>query len=458
MDKQNIEDNQSTEVKPDGTTIPNSEPGNSVEHGRTGDSAQTQASGTADATADLLRRSFVKSNKLADVLYDIRGPVLKVAERMKEEGTKIVQLNTGNPAPFGFDAPDELIHDVIYNLRNAQGYCESKGLFSARKAIMQYYQTRGMYDVDIENVYLGNGVSELIVMAMQGLMNNGDEVLIPSPDYPLWTAAVNLSGGKAVHYRCDEQSDWNPDLNDIRAKVSSRTKAIVVINPNNPTGAVYPREILEGIHAIAAEHQLIVFADEIYDKIVYDDNVHVSMGSICKDIVCVTFNGLSKSYRAAGFRSGWMVLSGRLSNAKDYQEGLDILASMRLCANVPAQYAVQASLGGYQSIADLTAVGGRLEEQRTIAYEMMSAIPGISCVKPKGALYLFPKLDKKKFNIQDDEKLMLDLLTETKVLLVQGTGFNWPEPDHFRLVFLPEKDILRQVIGDMTEFFSWYRQ
>lgn len=399
-----------------------------------------------------------KSDKLADVLYDIRGPVLKEAKRLEEEGTKIIQLNTGNPAPFGFDAPDELIHDVIYNLRNAQGYCDSKGLFSARKAIMQYYQTKKVPDVDIENIYLGNGVSELIVMAMQGLINDGDEVLIPAPDYPLWTAAVNLSGGKAVHYICDEESEWNPDLKDIRSKVSSRTKAIVVINPNNPTGAVYPREILEDIHRIASENNLIVFADEIYDKILYDGNAHIAMGSICTDILCITFNGLSKSYRAAGFRSGWMVLSGRINSARDYQEGLDILASMRLCANVPAQFAVQASLGGYQSIADLTAVGGRLEEQRTISWELINKIPGLSCVKPKGALYLFPKVDQKKFNIQNDQKMILDLLIEKKILLVQGTGFNWPHPDHFRLVILPEKEVLRQVITDMADFFSWYRQ
>ncbi len=404
------------------------------------------------------QRLHVKSGKLADVLYDIRGPVLKEAKRMEEEGTKIIQLNTGNPAPFGFEAPDELIHDVIYNLRNAQGYIESKGLFSARKAIMQYYQTRGIPDADLENIYLGNGVSELIVMAMQGLVNDGDEVLIPSPDYPLWTAAVNLSGGRAVHYMCDESSEWNPDIRDIRSKVSSRTKAIVVINPNNPTGAVYPREVLEAIHEIAAEHQLIVFADEIYDKITYDGHEHIAMGSICTDILCVTFNGLSKSYRAAGFRSGWMLFSGRLNSARDYQEGIDILASMRLCANVPAQYAVQASLGGYQSIADLTAAGGRLEEQRSIAYQMINEIPGLSCVKPKGALYLFPRVDQNKFNISNDQKLILDLLIEKKILLVQGTGFNWPRPDHFRLVFLPEKDVLKKVIADMADFFSWYRQ
>lgn len=401
---------------------------------------------------------FQKSDKLAEVLYDIRGPILKEAKRLEEEGTKVVHLNTGNPAAFGFDAPDELIHDVIMNLRNAQGYCDSKGLYSARKAIMQYYQTRGLANVDIENIYLGNGVSELIVMAMQALINNGDEVLIPSPDYPLWTAAVNLSGGRAAHYLCDEKSDWNPDLEDIRKKINSRTRAIVIINPNNPTGAVYPRELLEEVYKIAAEHRIIVFADEIYDKTIYDGHEHVALGSICRDVLCITFNGLSKNYRAAGFRSGWMLLSGNLKIARDYQEGLDILASMRLCANVPAQYAVQSSLGGYQSIYDLTAPGGRLEEQRNIAYEFMSQIPGISCVKPKGALYLFPKVNVKKFGIKNDQKMILDLLIEKKVLLVQGSGFNWPMPDHFRLVFLPQKEILKQVISNIADFFSHYRQ
>ena len=400
----------------------------------------------------------LRSDKLANVLYDIRGPVLKEAKRLEAEGAKIIHLNTGNPAPFGFDAPEELIHDVIANIRNAQGYCDSKGIFSARKAVMQYYQTRSVPGVDIENIYLGNGASELIVMAMQGLINNADEVLIPSPDYPLWTAAVNLSGGKAVHYICDEKSDWNPDIGDIRSKITSRTRAIVVINPNNPTGAVYPREVLEEICEIASSQKLILLSDEIYDKTIYDGTEHVAMGSICTDVLCITFNGLSKNYRAAGFRSGWMLLSGNLSKAHDYQDGLDTLASMRLCANVPAQYAVQASLGGYQSIADLTAPGGRLEEQRSTACNLMSQIPGISCVKPKGALYLFPRVDTKKFGIKDDQKMVLDLLIEKKVLLVQGTGFNWPQPDHFRLVFLPEKETLEQVIADIADFFSHYQQ
>ncbi|MGI9255346.1 MAG: pyridoxal phosphate-dependent aminotransferase [Salinispira sp.] len=403
-------------------------------------------------------QNYLKSDKLAEVLYDIRGPILREAKRLEDEGTKIIHLNTGNPAPFGFDAPDELIHDVIVNLRNAQGYCESRGLFSARKAIMQYYQTRGVPDVDTENIYLGNGVSELIVMSMQGLINNGDEVLIPAPDYPLWTASVNLSGGRAVHYICDEQSEWNPSLEDIRAKITGKTRAIVVINPNNPTGAVYPREILEGIYKIAREHRLIIFADEIYDKTIYDGHEHIALGSICRDIFCITFGGLSKNYRAAGFRSGWMLLSGNLKIARDYQEGLDILSSMRLCANVPAQFAIQASLGGYQSINDLTVKGGRLEEQRTISHELISHIPGMSCVKPKGALYLFPKVNVKKFGITDDARMILDLLVEKKVLLVQGTGFNWPHPDHFRVVFLPEKNVLTDVIHDIADFFSKYHQ
>ena len=403
-------------------------------------------------------RTWMKSDKLADVLYDIRGPILKEAKRLEEEGIRITHLNTGNPAPFGFDAPDELIHDVIVNLREAQGYCDSKGLFSARKAIMQYYQTRGIPNADIENIYLGNGVSELIVMALQALLNNGDEVLIPTPDYPLWTAAVNLSGGRAVHYRCDEQSDWNPDIEDMRAKISPRTRGIVLINPNNPTGAVYPREILEEIYELACAHKLLIFADEIYDKTIYDGHEHIAMGSICQDIPCITFNGLSKNYRAAGFRSGWMLLSGRLKGTEDYQEGLEVLASMRLCANVPAQFAVQAGLGGYQSIDDLTAAGGRLEEQRSIAYELVSQIPGLSCVKPKGALYLFPKIDTKKFGIKSDQKMILDLLLETKVLLVPGSGFNWPQADHFRLVFLPEKAVLKTVIADIANFFDHYYQ
>jgi alanine-synthesizing transaminase len=403
-------------------------------------------------------RRFLKSAKLANVCYDIRGPVLAEAKRLEEEGFKVLKLNIGNPAPFGFDAPDELIHDVILNLRAAQGYCDSKGLFSARKAVMQYCQQRQFPDVDIEDIYIGNGVSELIVMAMQGLLNNGDEVLVPAPDYPLWTAAVNLSGGTAVHYLCDEESDWIPDLSDIEAKINERTKGIVIINPNNPTGAVYPVEVLQKIHDLAAEHNLIVFADEIYDKILYDEVEHTSIASLSDDIFCVTFNGLSKSYRAAGFRCGWMVLSGRKALASDYREGLDMLANMRLCSNVPAQFAVQAALGGYQSINDLVLPVGRLGMQRDVAYDLLTAIPGVSCVKPKGALYMFPRLDLKRYTIRDDQKFVLDLLIEKKLLLVQGTGFNWIRPDHFRVVFLPDVEMLKDAATRLAEFLSWYQQ
>lgn len=406
----------------------------------------------------LLSRQYVKSQKLNDVCYDIRGPVMKEARRMEEDGLKILKLNIGNPAPFGFDAPDELIQDVILNLRKAQGYSDSQGLFSARKAVMQSFQTRGIMDVEIDDIYMGNGVSELIVMAMQGLLNPGDEVLIPSPDYPLWTAAVTLSGGKAIHYRCDEESEWFPDLQDIESKVNARTKGIVIINPNNPTGAIYSREVLEGIAGIAERHRLIVFADEIYDRITYEGAEHLPMAGFVRDNLCVSFNGLSKAYRAAGFRSGWMVLSGRKALARSYREGLDMLANMRLCANVPAQYAVQAALGGYQSINDLVLPGGRLKEQRDIAWKQLVDIPGISCVKPKGALYLFPRLDPKRFKIKDDMKMALDLLTETRILVVQGTGFNCLDKDHFRVVFLPDQDSLREAGQRMAEFFSWYSQ
>lgn len=402
--------------------------------------------------------TVTKSGKLADVCYDIRGPVLTEAKRLEEEGFRVIKLNIGNPAPFGFDAPDELFHDVIINLRNAQGYSDSKGLFSARKAVMQSCQKKGLLDVEIEDIYMGNGVSELIVMAMQALLNDGDEILIPAPDYPLWTAAVNLSGGRAVHYLCDEQSEWNPDIEDMRARITDRTRGIVIINPNNPTGAVYPREVLEAIHQLAAEHELIVFADEIYDRIVYDGHEHISMSSLCDDVLCLTFNGLSKVYRAAGFRAGWLVVSGRKIMAKDYLEGLDILANMRLCSNVPAQFAVQAALGGFQSIDELVAPGGRLCEQRTIAWKRLNDIPGVSCVKPKGALYLFPRLDPEVFNITNDQKLCLDLLLEEKVLLVQGTGFNWPTPDHLRIVFLPDQQILGEALDKIGNFLSWYRQ
>ena len=399
-----------------------------------------------------------KSKKLADVCYDIRGPVLAEAKRLEEEGYRIIKLNIGNTAPFGLNAPDELFHDVILNLRHSQGYCDSKGLFSARKAVMQYYQQRNVPEVEIEDIYIGNGVSELIVMSMQGLLNNGDEMLIPAPDYPLWTAAVRLSGGTPVHYICDEHSEWLPDLSDIRSKVTERTRGIVVINPNNPTGAVYPAEILTGIHDIAAEHGLIVYADEIYDKIVYDDAKHVTMAGICTDLACISFGGLSKNYRAPGFRAGWMLLSGRKLLIDGYREGLDILANMRLCSNVPSQYAIQTALGGYQSVDDLVIPGGRLRDQRDLAYELVSLIPGVSCVKPKGALYLFPRLDPERFNIRDDSRFALDLLREKHILIVQGTGFNWPTPDHFRIVFLPDDETLTEAVDGIREFLSWYHQ
>jgi alanine-synthesizing transaminase len=399
-----------------------------------------------------------KSDKLGDVCYDIRGPVLEQAERMEEEGHRILKLNIGNPAPFGFDAPDEILQDVIYNLPNAQGYCESKGIFSGRKAIMQHAQTQGIPHVEIGDIYLGNGVSELIVMAMQALLNDGDEVLIPSPDYPLWTAAVSLSGGKPVHYVCDEQSDWHPDLDDIKSKITSRTRAIVVINPNNPTGAVYSKTFLEELTQLCLDKQLIVLADEIYDKILYDDTKHVPLASLSQDLLCVSFNGLSKSYRLAGFRAGWMMITGDKRHAQDYIEGLNILASMRLCANVPAQYAIQTALGGYQSINDLVLPGGRLLEQRDAAWERLTAIPGISCVKPKGAIYLFPRLDPKVYPIENDEQLVYDLLVQEKVLLVQGTAFNLQDRNHLRIVFLPHKEELVGAIDKLAEFLEHYEQ
>ncbi len=401
---------------------------------------------------------FQKSQKLSDVCYDIRGPVMVEARRLEEEGFAVTKLNIGNPAAFGFEAPDELFHDVIVNLRNAQGYCDSKGLFSARKAVMQYFQRKPVSGVEIDDIYMGNGVSELIAMSMQALLNDGDEVLIPAPDYPLWTACVRLSGGRPVHYVCDELSEWQPDLADIRAKITARTKALVVINPNNPTGAVYSRDVLQALHDIAAEFNLVVYCDEIYDKILYDDAEHVSIASLSEEVFCVTFGGLSKGYRAAGFRAGWMVLSGRKIFGKDYREGLDILANMRLCSNVPAQFAVQAALGGYQSIEDLVLPGGRLREQRDTAYEALVRIPGVSCVKPKGALYLFPRLDPEVFNIQDDRKLVLDLLLEKKVLLVQGSGFNCADSEHIRLVFLPDVKVLQETMVRIGEFLSWYKQ
>jgi alanine-synthesizing transaminase len=401
---------------------------------------------------------FNKSNRLANVLYDIRGPVLDEAKRMEDEGVSIIKLNIGNPAPFGLHAPDEIIHDMIINLKDSDGYSDSKGLFSARKAIMQYYQQKSVQGVTIDDIYTGNGVSELVVMAMQGLCNTGTEILVPAPDYPLWTAAVNLSGGKAVHYLCDEKSDWNPDITDLKKKITSKTKAIVVINPNNPTGALYPTSILKQIVALAQEHGLIIFADEIYDKICYDGLEHVSIASLADDVLFVTMSGLSKSYRIAGFRSGWMVMSGDKKSGKDYIEGLTLLSSMRLCSNVPAQAVIQTALGGYQSINDLIAPGGRLFKQREMCMGMLAKIPGISCVRPKAAFYVFPRLDQKKFNLKSDEKFVFDFLHDEKVLLVHGKGFNWPHPDHFRIVFLPSVDDLKESIGRLGRFLKNYKQ
>ena len=380
------------------------------------------------------------------------------ARQMEDEGHRILKLNIGNPAPFGFTAPDEIVQDVILNLPNASGYSDSKGLFSARKAIMHYTQSKGIVGVQIEDIIIGNGVSELIVMVMQGLLNNGDEVLVPAPDYPLWTAAVTLGGGTARHYLCDEQSGWMPDLADMRAKITPQTRAVVVINPNNPTGALYSEEILRGILDIAREHQLIVFADEIYDKVLYDGCQHVSLAALADDVLCITMNGLSKNYRACGYRSGWLVISGDKRGAQDYIEGLNMLASMRLCANVPGQYAIQTALGGYRSINDLVAPGGRLARQRDLAWELLSAIPGVSCVKPQAALYLFPRLDPAVYPIADDQQFILELLEEERVLLVQGSGFNWPQPDHFRVVILPHEDELREAIGRISRFLERYRK
>jgi alanine-synthesizing transaminase len=401
---------------------------------------------------------FQKSTKLDHVLYDIRGAALVQAMKMEAEGYRILKLNTGNPAPFGFNAPEEVIRDMIVNMNNAQGYSDSKGIFSARKAIMQYSQEKGVQGVGIDDIWVGNGVSELITLSLQALLNSGDELLIPAPDYPLWTAAATLAGGTAVHYRCDEQSDWAPDLKDMEAKITDRTVGLVVINPNNPTGAIYPKPVLEAIVDIARRHGLIVFSDEIYDKIVYDGDEHYSMASLADDVLFVTFNGLSKAYRAAGFRSGWMYLSGAKRLAGTYREGLDMLSNMRMCANVPAQYAIQTSLGGYQSINDLTKPGGRLYEQRTYCWQKVNSIPGLSCVKPRAALYCFPKIDTKKFNIHDDQKFIYDFLLAKRVLLVQGRGFNWPEPDHFRIVFLPNVEDLRAALDGLEIFLEEYRQ
>jgi alanine-synthesizing transaminase len=398
-----------------------------------------------------------KSQKLANVCYDIRGPVLEHAKQMEEDGHRIIKLNIGNPAPFGFFAPDEIIEDVIANLPEASGYSDSKGLFSARKAIMHYAQEKKLPNVSMDGIYIGNGVSELIVMSMQALLDVGDEVLVPAPDYPLWTAAVSLAGGTAVHYVCDEQQGWFPDIDDISGKITPRTRAIVVINPNNPTGAVYPPEVLSKIVELARRHQLIIFADEIYDKVLYDEVKHTSIASLAPDVLCITMNGLSKNYRAAGFRVGWMIVSGEKKHAHDYVEGLNMLASMRLCANVQGQHAIQTALGGYQSINDLVLPSGRLGRQRDVAWELLTAIPGVSCVKPQGALYLFPRLDPQIYPIADDQMFILELLQQEKVLLVQGTGFNWIAPDHFRVVFLPNADDLIEAIGRIARFLERYR-
>ncbi|WP_374590036.1 pyridoxal phosphate-dependent aminotransferase [Aquabacterium sp.] len=403
-------------------------------------------------------KPVVKSSKLANVCYDIRGPVLAKAREMEEEGQKIIKLNIGNLAVFGLEPPDEIVQDMIRNLPDAAGYTDSKGLFAPRKAVVHYCQEKKIGGVTVDDVYLGNGASELIVMAMNALLNDGDEVLLPAPDYPLYTAAVSLSSGRPVHYLCDEQNEWLPDISDIRAKITPRTKAIVVINPNNPTGALYPESILQEIVQVAREHDLIVFADEIYDKTLFDGNTHTSIASLADDVFFVTFNGLSKNYRSCGYRAGWMVVSGEKKHAKDYIEGLNMLASMRLCANTPGQLAIQTALGGYQSIKDLVAPTGRLCRQRDLAYEMLSAIPGVSVVKPKAALYMFPRLDPKMYPIEDDQQFAYELLAEEKVLIVQGSGFNWPGTDHFRLVFLPNSDDLAEAVKRIGRFLDGYRK
>ncbi|MGQ0843149.1 MAG: pyridoxal phosphate-dependent aminotransferase [Sporichthyaceae bacterium] len=401
---------------------------------------------------------ITQSSKLANVAYDVRGPVLEEANRLEQTGHRILKLNIGNPAPFGFDAPDDIVAAIVRNLPNAAGYSDSKGLFSARTAVAQYYTGLGVEDIDVDQIYLGNGVSELIAMALQALLNTGDEILIPAPDYPLWTAVSSLAGGKPVHYLCDEGADWMPDLADIEAKITDRTRAIVVINPNNPTGAVYSREVLEGLAAIARRHSLILFSDEIYDQIVYDDAVHIPLATVAQDVFTITFGGLSKCYRVAGFRSGWAVVTGPRQHARSYLEGMQILANMRLCANVPSQWAIQTALSSPHGIDDLVLPAGRLIEQRDITYQMLNDIPGVSCVKPKGALYCFPRLDPKVHPIVDDERLCLDLLRSERILLVQGRGFNWPRPDHLRIVTLPHVDDLREALTRIGRFLSTYRQ
>ncbi len=403
-------------------------------------------------------RSIDKSKKLANVCYDIRGPVLEKARQMEDEGQKIIKLNIGNVGVFGFEPPEELVRDMIKNMQNASAYSDSKGMFSARKAIMQYSQQKQIDKVTIDDIYIGNGASELIVMGMQALLDNGDEVLVPTPDYPLWTASVTLAGGKAVHYICDESNHWMPDIADIESKITPQTKAIVVINPNNPTGALYSESLLKQIVELARKYQLIIFADEIYDKCLYDGSVHTSIASLASDVLCLTLNGLSKNYRACGYRVGWMIVSGEKQHAQDYITGLKMLSSMRLCSNVPGQFAIQAALGGYQSINDLVAPGGRLERQRTLAHKLLTDIPGVTCVQAKGALYLFPRLDPDIYPIQDDRQFAYELLEREKVLIVQGTGFNWIAPDHFRITFLPDSDDLKLAIGRIANYLEYLRK
>jgi alanine-synthesizing transaminase len=402
-------------------------------------------------------KTFLKSDKLNNVCYDIRGPVLELASRMEEEGQKIIKLNIGNVGVFGFDPPEEIQQDMIRNLVNSAAYSDSKGIFTARKAIMHYSQEKNIKGVTLDDIYTGNGVSELIVLAMNALLNSGDEVLVPAPDYPLWTAAVSLSSGTPVHYLCDEDHNWAPNIDDMRAKITANTKGIVVINPNNPTGAVYSDQSLKAIVALAEEFGLIIFADEIYDKTLYEGKTHTSIASLSEDVLMITFNGLSKNYRSCGYRAGWMIVSGNKEPAKDYIDGLNMLSSMRLCSNVPGQWAIQTALGGYQSIDELVAEGGRLRRQRDLAYDLITQIPGVTCVKPDAALYLFPKLDPQMYPIKNDQEFIAEFLKEEKVLLVQGSGFNWPHPDHFRLVFLPNEDVLREAIARLAKFLARYR-
>lgn len=451
----------------EGNTIHNVGEKNTARKAEDGESAEGKIEGKVSRKGSTqnrvksggsIMREFMKSSKLDNVLYDVRGPVVEEANRMEDAGTQVLKLNIGNPAPFGFRAPDEVIYDMRRQLADCEGYSPAKGMFSARKAIMQYAQLKHIPNVAIEDIYTGNGVSELINLSMSALLDSGDEVLVPSPDYPLWTACVTLAGGTAVHYLCDEQSEWYPDIEDIRKKINDRTKAIVIINPNNPTGALYPKEVLQQIVDVAREHQIMIFSDEIYDRLVMDDEEHVSIASLAPDLFCVTFSGLSKSHMIAGFRVGWMVLSGNKAMAKDYILGLNMLSNMRLCSNVPAQSIVQTALGGHQSVQNYIVPGGRIYEQREYIYKALNDIPGITAVKPKAAFYIFPKVDTKKFNIVDDEKFALDLLRDKKILIIHGGGFNWSEPDHFRVVYLPRIEVLEESIHKMEEFFSYYHQ